>query len=303
MARETKREAYLRWLRTGTTRISEDEIPVSSGSTYRPTSGNITKGVTENHMGLDFGGNIGTPIFATKGGTVISPSKTSGYGLNIMIRSTDGRYEYLYGHLSRSDVRVGQQVRAGQLIGALGATGTTDPHLHYEKRLAGMVEKFIKGWWTPTSAINPTLGFASAPPSGQVSYSSALSWLTAGRGMNVTKGTTAQGDVDEDTDKDNALAALFKLTPVGYLIGTFFPSAKEKKKLKESGIATLPIKIMATGVGIIIFIIAYWQITKRPRAAMTGAALKGVRVAKTVASGGTTLVSDSILKAATLPVR
>ncbi len=45
---------------------------------------------------------------------------------------------HLYGHLSEIDVRVGQSIKIGQIVGSIGSTGrSTGPHLHYETRVDG----------------------------------------------------------------------------------------------------------------------------------------------------------------------
>ena len=53
-----------------------------------------------------------------------------------------------YGHLSEIDVKVGQTIRLGQVIGRLGSTGrSTGPHLHYETRVDGDAvdpQKFLR---------------------------------------------------------------------------------------------------------------------------------------------------------------
>lgn len=85
------------------------------------------------HTGIDFGAPTGTAVYATGNGKVIRVEfKKDGYGRNIVI---DHGYEYqtLYAHLSSVDVKVGQEIKRGQIIGRVGNTGTsTAPHLHYE---------------------------------------------------------------------------------------------------------------------------------------------------------------------------
>ncbi|WP_293917067.1 peptidoglycan DD-metalloendopeptidase family protein [Apibacter sp.] len=87
---------------------------------------------SEFHPGLDIAGNIGDPIHATANGVVIFANVRGGYGNCIIIKHNFG-YETLYGHLSKINVKEGQTVKAGDVIGQLGSTGrSTGPHVHYE---------------------------------------------------------------------------------------------------------------------------------------------------------------------------
>lgn len=90
------------------------------------------------HTGLDFTANHGTLVRATGDGKVISIKKDrSGFGNHIMISHGYG-YETLYGHLEEMEVKVGQTVKKGEVIGTVGSTGTsTAPHLHYEVHYKG----------------------------------------------------------------------------------------------------------------------------------------------------------------------
>jgi len=85
------------------------------------------------HTGLDFTAPSGTPIQTTGDGVVKKVTKQrSGYGWHVVIDHGYG-YETLYGHMSRIDVKRGQRVKRGEVLGAVGSTGTsTAPHLHYE---------------------------------------------------------------------------------------------------------------------------------------------------------------------------
>ena len=88
------------------------------------------------HYGLDFTASTGTPVYATGNGTVKTVKYTkSGYGKHIII---DHGYEYetLYAHLSDYNVKIGEKVIRGQVIGFVGSTGrSVAPHLHYEVKL------------------------------------------------------------------------------------------------------------------------------------------------------------------------
>lgn len=90
------------------------------------------------HTGMDFTAKIGTPIYATGDGYVITADGGGrGYGNHVVINHGYG-YQTLYGHMSRIKIRRGQSVKRGEIIGYVGNTGTsTAPHLHYEVRKGG----------------------------------------------------------------------------------------------------------------------------------------------------------------------
>ncbi len=87
------------------------------------------------HAGLDFRGPIGTPILAAADGVVSYAAVKGGYGNCVEITHANGLVTR-YGHLSRINVSVGQQVQRGVQIANMGSTGrSTGPHLHFEVRL------------------------------------------------------------------------------------------------------------------------------------------------------------------------
>lgn len=84
------------------------------------------------HSGMDFSAKVGTEIYATGDGKVVYAAWKQGYGNCIIIDHGYG-YQTLYGHMSKYNARVGQQIKRGEVIGYVGNTGkSTGPHLHYE---------------------------------------------------------------------------------------------------------------------------------------------------------------------------
>ena len=85
------------------------------------------------HAGMDFTADRGTPIYATGNGKIIrADRKSSGYGKHVRIDHGYG-YVSLYAHMSKINVRVGQKVVRGDVIGYVGNTGlSAGPHCHYE---------------------------------------------------------------------------------------------------------------------------------------------------------------------------
>ena len=85
------------------------------------------------HYGMDFSAKKGTPIYASGNGVVKrADNRSSGFGNHIRIDHGFG-YVSLYAHLSKYNVRRGQKVKRGDVIGYVGNTGrSVGPHLHYE---------------------------------------------------------------------------------------------------------------------------------------------------------------------------
>ncbi|HPR23826.1 MAG TPA: peptidoglycan DD-metalloendopeptidase family protein [Bacillota bacterium] len=90
------------------------------------------------HYGIDLGGSMGTPIYASESGKVTQACYSGTYGLIVKI-SHGGGLETRYAHCSRVHVKVGQRVSRGQKIASMGATGNArGTHLHYEVRVNGV---------------------------------------------------------------------------------------------------------------------------------------------------------------------
>jgi murein DD-endopeptidase MepM/ murein hydrolase activator NlpD len=110
-------------------------IALASGFGYRVHP--VYK-VKKMHTGIDFAASIGTPIYATADGKVITVDvKFSGYGKMVIIDHGFG-YHTRYAHMHDFAVREGQNIKRGDLIGYVGNTGlSTAPHLHYEVMING----------------------------------------------------------------------------------------------------------------------------------------------------------------------
>lgn len=87
------------------------------------------------HRGIDLAAPTGTAVYATCAGTVVAAKYgawDSSYGNMVAIYHGNGDYTN-HAHLSKIKVKVGQKVKAGQLIGLCGSTGhSTGPHVHFE---------------------------------------------------------------------------------------------------------------------------------------------------------------------------
>lgn len=117
-------------------RLTPDAGSVTAtGSFVWPASGKITQGYRFYHKALDIANRGGGPILAADAGTVRTAGwDSSGYGNRIIVDHGNG-YATLYAHLSVIQVRDGQRVNRGDVIGQMGSTGrSTGTHLHFEIR-------------------------------------------------------------------------------------------------------------------------------------------------------------------------
>ena len=119
------------------------ENPPSNATWIEPVSGytisspfgnrkSPTAGASSNHKGVDMACPSGTPIYATRAGTVtIASYQAGGAGYYVSINHGDG-FASIYMHMTRYVVSKGQSVAQGELIGYVGSTGiSTGPHLHF----------------------------------------------------------------------------------------------------------------------------------------------------------------------------
>jgi len=110
----------------------------TGGKLLWPTVGaRITQYYSWSHKGLDIANKTGTPLYAAEDGTVERSGWSNGYGYNVIINHGGG-LKTLYGHASKLYVKVGETVKRGDVIAAMGSTGwSTGPHIHFEVRING----------------------------------------------------------------------------------------------------------------------------------------------------------------------
>ena len=90
-----------------------------------------TTGASRYHQGVDLAANAGTPIIASRGGTVTIASYSNSAGYYVTINHGDG-FSSIYMHMTNYVVSSGQKVNQGQTIGYVGSTGiSTGNHLHF----------------------------------------------------------------------------------------------------------------------------------------------------------------------------
>jgi len=94
-------------------------------------------GMPEHHRGMDIGSPPGTPVRSPAAGMVLTASAHGRLGKHVTLDHGNG-VRSIYGHLEAVDVKAGDHVDKGQVIGRVGSTGrSTGPHLHYEVLVEG----------------------------------------------------------------------------------------------------------------------------------------------------------------------
>ncbi len=115
-------------------RVYPQGRPVNSGwvSSYFGKRTDPFTGKPANHTGIDFAGKLGDEIIAVADGVVTWSGDRYGYGIMVEINHGNG-YSTRYAHNSENHVKVGDEVRKGQLVALMGDTGrATGPNLHFE---------------------------------------------------------------------------------------------------------------------------------------------------------------------------
>lgn len=110
---------------------------ISSGFTYRRFNP-ILQSFTA-HRGIDYAASQGTPAVSVGDGVVVQAGWNGQYGISVKVRHNE-TYTTIYGHFMSlaKGIRVGAQVKQGQIVGYVGSTGlSTGPHLHYEMHKFG----------------------------------------------------------------------------------------------------------------------------------------------------------------------
>ena len=89
------------------------------------------------HSGMDFRAPPGSPARVTAAGKVVKAGWHGGYGRMVEVEHAGG-FSTRYGHLGRIEVKIGQKLAIGDVVGKVGSSGrSTGPHLHYEVRRNG----------------------------------------------------------------------------------------------------------------------------------------------------------------------
>ena len=133
--------------------VDQHRLRLASTPSIWPTHGYISAafsrrinpftGRLEFHSAMDIATQLGNKVIATADGTILVAETRENYGRMIIIDHGFG-WSTRYGHLASFNVREGQRVKRGDIIGFVGSTGrSTGPHLHYEVRF---FDKNVNPW-------------------------------------------------------------------------------------------------------------------------------------------------------------
>jgi hypothetical protein len=151
------------------------------------------------HMGIDIAAAYGTPVVAVMDGHISSMAHGGAGGIDLFL-TTAGGDSFLYCHFSRylHGLHVGQQVKAGEVIAYVGATGdATGPHLHFEIHPHGGAPinpyPYLQAW--RAGASSGAGDGATATPAAPVAGASVLSPTRRRSAFGVQDGVTLAGSV------------------------------------------------------------------------------------------------------------
>lgn len=149
--------------------------PVANPRIRRNTANNLYGQVRHNadgskrwHQGFDYYAPVGTPVMSVGDGVIESTGSSDSYGIYVQIEHVRGKKTYysFYAHLSSKNVKAGQKVKLGSVIGKSGISGNAsnlrgeDEHVHLEYRI---VPKSGKGHQADPNAIVRTKFYSADP--------------------------------------------------------------------------------------------------------------------------------------------
>ncbi|HYN49497.1 MAG TPA: peptidoglycan DD-metalloendopeptidase family protein [Thermoleophilaceae bacterium] len=168
-----------------------EPVDTSCGSSTlsSPVKGTVTSGFGprwgRTHEGLDIAAPTGTAIRAAACGSVSIAGVQDGYG-NMVCITHSSSFSTCYAHMSRFAVGQGARVRAGQVIGYVGCTGScTGPHVHFETRVNGQAQD-------PTPYLNGSRA-ASASAASRATTKLDAAGRRSAAAMSVGGGATSSG--------------------------------------------------------------------------------------------------------------
>ncbi|SFK31331.1 M23 family metallopeptidase [Cellulomonas sp. KH9] len=165
------------------------------------------------HRGIDLApqraGALGFPVLAATDGTVLASGYSTVRGYWLVQRCTDGS-ALRYQHFAGPTVGAGASLRAGQVLGAMGATGAaTGPHLHLECFEAGV------SWSTSTSAVDPEPFFRARGVNLRSSATTVSNPGSSGGGITLPDIITAPiPGIDQEDDMPYSEQDLKRITAV-----------------------------------------------------------------------------------------
>lgn len=217
--------------------------------------GTISQGVVPGHTAIDISAVTGTPVFATHPGrvTAVTPwtNGKRGYGRNVRVRLANG-IEVIYAHLQNYAVKVGDMLRPGQRIGAVGATGTKVPHLHLEYRQPG--RDIFNGQWSTSTAVDPLPFLSNAFTQIAVPVARAVQSATSPAPRpSVSISPTNDPRVGAPVTGQTAAARMASAIPVGDILGIGAVVEDIKPKVERLAYGTVGLILIITGLTIIAF--------------------------------------------------
>lgn len=270
--------------------------------------GRVSQSVGPGHVAVDIAAPLGSPVYAPVFGKVTQIRRQrTGYGTNVRLLTPEGE-ELIFAHLGDVNVRPGQTVSAGSLLGRIGMTGyTSGPHVHFERRRPGP-DRFVAGSRSTTTALDPwellksaaqraAGSFRASPPPRNLTALSAPSSVAeqiraARRGRPVVRDRGAETRTVQRLAQPTPPRAAVLPGPMGVPVrSTDRQQAAEWRETEDKSSIMSPWKSLASralmgSAGFIIMVVGLFILSSGLREAAKGGAVRAVRFVAGTATGG-----------------